>query len=385
VARDELIPFLEQGRGDMAAANITITDERMARVDFSLPTSKPIDELIVTGPGAPHLASLDDLSGRAVHVRRSSSFWNSLEALNEDLVARGLRPVKLVAAHEYLETEDLLEMTSSGLIPITVADSHLADFWADVLPDLVVHRGLGLAQGRHIGWAIRKDASGLKERIDPWIAANREGRLLGNILLKRYLSQNRWVRQPYAKNGNLTPGEDERILVMLELFRQYGQRYDIDWLLVAAQGYQESGLDQSKRSPAGAIGVMQILRSTARDPAVGIESIDELEPNIHAGTRYLRHVMDTYFDGPDIDPQNRLLLSFAAYNAGPTRIRRLQRQAAAEGLDPSLWFRNVELVVAREVGRETVQYVANIYKYYVAFDLILAQMETRKQARAGRR
>jgi membrane-bound lytic murein transglycosylase MltF len=377
VRRDQLIPFLEQGRGDMAAANLTITPERLARVDFSIPTSKPIDEVVVTGPGAPPLASLADLAGKTIHVRRSSSFWISLEALNQDFHSRGLEPIRIVPAHEYLETEDLLEMTGSGLIPMTVADTPLARFWADVVPGLEVREDLKLAEKRRIGWAIRKDAAGLKPVIDAWVAENREGRLLGNLLLKRYLRENRWVRNPSSKQ------DQERLHAMIDLFRRYGEQYDVDWLLVAAQGYQESGLDQSKRSAAGAIGVMQVLPSTARDPAVGISDIEQLEPNVHAGVRYLRHIVDSYFNDPGIDPENRLLFAFASYNAGPTRIRRLRREAARQGLDPNQWFRNVELVVAEQIGRETVQYVTNIYKYYVAFDLLLADERGRGEVRAA--
>jgi membrane-bound lytic murein transglycosylase MltF len=288
-------------------------------------------------------------------------------------------PAELVPAHEYLETEDLLELTSAGVIPITVADSHLAAFWSDVLPDLEVHEDLKLATGTRIGWAIRKDATGLKAVLDPWIEANRQGRLLGNVLLKRYLRENRWVR---ASAG---AAEEARLAPILDHFRHYGGRYGFDWMLVAAQGYQESGLDQNKRSAAGAVGIMQLLPSTARDKAVGIPNIDELEPNIHAGTRYLRHIVDSYFDDPAIDESNRMLFAFASYNAGPSKIRRLRREAQAEGLDPNQWFGNVELIAARRIGRETAQYVANIYKYYVAFDLIEGQRTSRAAARAALR
>lgn len=376
VHRDQLIPFLEQGRGDFAAANLTITSEREGRVDFSIPLSEPIDELVVTGPGGPKLGRLEDLAGRQVHVRRSSSFWNSLERLNASFRSRGLAPVEAVPADEALETEDLLELTSAGLVPITIADSHMAAFWGDVLPDLVVHESLKVSEGARIAWAIRPDAGGLKAKLDPWIERNRQGHLLGNMLLKRYLRENRWVRSPSSEH------DEARFLALLELFERYGARYGFDPLLIAAQGYQESGLDHSRRSHAGAVGVMQVLPSTARDPAVGIEDLEDLESNVHAGTRYLRHVVDRYFDEPGIDGQNRLLFAFAAYNAGPTRIRRLRGQAEAEGLDPNVWFRNVELVVAKKIGRETVQYVANIYKYHVAFELLLAQERARERARA---
>lgn len=378
VERERILEMLAEGRGEIAVANLTVTPEREERVDFTVPTSKPIDEVVVTGAGAPPLSSLDDLSGQRVYVRRSSSFWGSLEGLNESLAARGLAPVVLDAADENLETEDILEMVHVGLVPITVADSHVATFWADALPELQVHAGLRVHEARRVAWAVRKSATGLKEVLDPFVDANRQGTLLGNTLFKRYLQANRWVKNPAAQ------ADRQRFLGMVEFFRRYGERYELDPIMVAAQGYQESGLDQSVRSPVGAVGVMQVMPSTAEDPAVDIPNIEELEPNIHAGTKYLRHLVDVYFDEPGIAPQDRVLFAFAGYNAGPNRINRLRKVATAEGLDGNRWFRNVELIVAREVGREPVQYVANIYKYYVAYSLVLAQPAER-EAQSGRR
>ena len=144
--------------------------------------------------------------------------------------------------------------------------------------------------------------------------------------------------------------------------------------MVAAQGYQESGLDQSARSGAGAIGIMQLLPSTAADPNVGIPDIEEIDNNIHAGTKYLRFVRDRYFDDPAVDDFNATLLTFAAYNAGPARVRQLRAEAAEVGLDPNIWFDNVEVIAAKRIGRETVQYVSNITKYYVAYRLIVNQL-----------
>jgi membrane-bound lytic murein transglycosylase MltF len=371
VSRDQLIPYLVEGRGDIAVGAVTVTGEREEEVDFTVPTSKGVDELVVTGPGSPPLTSLDDLAGKTVHVRRSSSYWGSLEKLSASLEEKGLEPIELDPVDEYLETEDILEMVNAGLVPITVADSHITSFWDDVFSDIVVHEDLKVASGGHYAWAVRKDATGLKEVLDPWIEANREGTLLGNMLMKRYLKDNPWVK------NNTAEQDRQRFRSMVEFFRKYGGEYELEPLLVAAQGYQESGLDQSKRSHVGAVGVMQVMPATANDPSVGIPNIDELEPNIQAGSKYLRHVIDTYFADEGIDETNRLLFAFAGYNAGPNRVNRLRQVAAGEGLDPNVWFRNVEVVVAREVGREPIQYVANIYKYYLAYRLMLERQAER--------
>jgi len=376
VLRDQLIPFLEEGRGDMAVASLTITPERSERVDFSVPAGRNINEVVVTGPRSPALTTLDDLAGSRVFVRPSSSFRESLKELNASFRERGLEEIEISAASEYLETEDLLEMVNAGLIEITIADDYLARFWAQVLPNIVIHEDLAVATGRKIGWAIRRDAAGLKPRVDPFVKANRTGTLLGNMLFKRYLQDTKYVKNALADKDR------QRLDEVIGLFRKYGDRYDFDALMVAAQAYQESGLDQSVVSRAGAIGIMQMLPSTAADKSVGIPDISTTDNNIHAGTKYLRYIVNHYFDDPEIDEVNRTLFAFASYNAGPNRIRRLRAKAAESGYDPNQWFRNVEVVVANEVGREPVRYVSNIFKYYTVYSLLTEQDEIRRRLKA---
>ncbi len=361
VHRDELLPALERGLGDLAAANLTVTPERLERVDFAAPFADTVRELVVTGPSGPVLTTLDDLAGAEVHVRRSSSFWGSLEALNASFVGRGLEPVRIEPAEEFLETEDLLEMVNAGVLPATVADEHIARFWSSVLDNLRVNDGLPIREGGAIAWAVRKDAPRLTAIVSEFARTNQAGTLTANVLLARYLRDNAWVRNPLAG------GDRRRFDTSVELFRTYGERYGFDYLMLTALAYQESQLDQSVRSHVGAIGVMQIKPDTAADPNVGITGIDTIENNIHAGTKYLAFLRERYFADPQIPRLDRHLLLFAAYNAGPARVAKLREEAAEGGLDPNRWFGNVEVVAARRIGRETVQYVANIAKYYVAY------------------
>ena len=218
VLRDQLIPFLEEGRGDMAVASLTITPERTEQVNFSVPAASNVSELVVTGPQSPAMETLDDLAGRRVFVRASSSYWESLNQLNASLSERGLEEIEIAAASEYLETEDLLEMVNAGLIKITIADGYLAKFWSQVLPEIVVHDELAVATGRDLGWAIRRDASGLKERVDRFVKANRTGKLLGNMLFKRYLQDTRFVKNALADKDR------ERLGNVIDLFRKYGEK-----------------------------------------------------------------------------------------------------------------------------------------------------------------
>jgi membrane-bound lytic murein transglycosylase MltF len=169
----------------------------------------------------------------------------------------------------------------------------------------------------------------------------------------------------------------QKYLVTVKLFQKYAAEYDFDYLMLAAQGYQESMLNQKMRSPRGAVGIMQVLPKYAAARPINISDVASTEGNTHAGAKMLRNIADTYFNYPKLDPVNRALFVFAAYNAGPNRIQKLRKEAAETGLDPDVWFGNVELMAAKDIGQETVLYVGNIYKYYVAYKLALEQAQTR--------
>ena len=377
VRRDEIISGLVKGFGDIAVANLTVTPQRQKQVAFSDPLLTDVKELLVTGPAAPPVAGVDDLAGKEVHVRKSSSYYESLMQLNHVFKKAGRPPIKLVFADEMFEDEDLLEMVNAGLIPMIVVDSHKALFWEQIFDEIKVHTDIAVRTGGEIAWAFRKNSPKLKSLVNAFVKNHKKGTLLGNMLFKRYLRDTNYVQNSASEK------ELKKFRAMVQIFKKYAREYDFNYLMIAAQAYQESGLDNSKRSPSGAIGVMQVLPSTAADPNVGISDIKKLENNIHAGTKYLRFIVDRYFKDPSIDKVNRMLFAFAAYNAGPARINDLREKTAKMGLDPNVWFHNVEMAAAREIGRETVQYVSNIYKYYIAYRLVTEQLEKKKKLLEG--
>ncbi|NIQ91594.1 MAG: lytic transglycosylase F [Deltaproteobacteria bacterium] len=363
--RDELLPNLAKGLGDIAAGNLTITPERLKQIDFSDPYFKGVNEILVAGPAASQVKTVEDLSGKEIHVRASSSYYASLKSLNAKFKKAGKKQMKLVLADEYLEDEDLLEMMNANLIPMIIIDSHKGEFWKQIFTDLTLYPDIKVREGGQIAWAVRKNSPKLEEVIDGFMKKHRKGTLMGNILFKRYLKSTKWVR------NSLSDEEFQRFKEAVQFFKKYAEMYDFDWLLIAALAYQESRIDQSKRSPAGAIGVMQLLPSTATDRNVGIQNIEKIENNIHAGVKYLRFMIDRYYAKEPMDRLNKGLFALASYNAGPAKVARLRKEARDMGLDPNVWFRNVEIVAAKRIGRETVQYVSNIYKYYVAYRLIV--------------
>lgn len=362
VTRDRLIPWLTEGRGDLIAANLTRTEARSREVDFSQPWRRDVDEILVSGPEARPVETLHDLSGRTVLVRPKSSYRESIDELNRQLRLSKRRQVRIEDAPGHFETGDMLEMVNAGVVDYAVADDYLARFWAQVLPEITVHDDIVLREGSDIAFAVRNDSPELKGFVDSFLEERRSGTLFGNITFRRYLEDTRWV---------IDSGRDEalkRYARMADLFRRYGNRYELDWLMLLAQGYQESRLDQSARSSAGAVGVMQLLPATAGDLDVG--DITELENNIHAGARYVRWMIDRYYADEPMDADNRLLFALASYNAGPRKVREMRNEAKQLGLDPNVWFDNVEHIAAQRIGRETVAYVSNIFKYHIAFRLV---------------
>ncbi|HHT0549123.1 TPA: transglycosylase SLT domain-containing protein [Klebsiella michiganensis] len=372
VARDQLISALNAGKGDIIAANLTITPARQQEMTFTAPIYSHVQELLLSGPGSPKVENLQKLSGKTVFVRTSSSYYESLVALNARFAQQSLPPITIEPAPEALEDEDLIEMLNAGLIPLTVVDRHKALFWKQVFPNIQVHQNIILRNEGNIGWAVRNNSPQLLALLNEFINKNRQGSKLGNTILLRYLKDARYVKNAAAQK------ERRKFLTMVEIFRKYGDRYDVDWLLMAAQGYQESRLNQSVRSHVGAIGVMQVMPSTGKELKVG--DIKQLDPNIHAGVKYMRWMIDRYYGDEPMTQLDKALFSFASYNAGPARIARLRADTKKRGFDPNVWFGNVEYLAAEKIGSETVSYVSNIYKYYIAYRLIVDEMARKQQA-----
>jgi membrane-bound lytic murein transglycosylase MltF len=334
-------------------------------VDFSLPTRANVSEIVVGNRTSPAITTAADLSGKEVFVRPSSSYAASLAALNATLKGQGKPPVIVKDAPENLEDDDLLEMVNAGLVPFTIVDDYQVELWQKVFPDLRPVKTAAVRTGGSLAVAVRKGNPRLLQEANTWIKTHGQDSWLGRTLDRKYLQNAK-----YATNAT-SQAERKKFRAIVELFRKYGEQYDMDFLLMAAQGFQESRLDQDAKSHVGAIGVMQIMPATGKELAVG--DITQTEPNIHGGVKYMRQLIDREFKDQPIDRLNKGLMAFAAYNAGPGRLRQLRRITKERGLDPNVWFNNVEQITSEKVGRETVTYVSNIYKYYVAYRLVMEQ------------
>ena len=372
---DQIEAALTEGVGDMIASGIVVTPEREKRVAFSTPIQTDVTQIIVTRTSQDQLSTLADLSGKEVYANPLTTYYQNLQKANEQLQNSGKAPMILKAADKNLMDDDLVQMVNAGLIPATATTKQRADLWSQVLDHIQPHPDLVIASGTQLAWVMRKNNPQFKQLVDEFVQSHAVGTSFGSTLLRRYLQNTKWV-------SNSTSAEEMRkFQANLELFQKYAGEYNFDYLMVAAQGYQESLLDQNKKNPSGAVGIMQVIPKNAAASPINIANVATADGNIHAGVKMLRNIEDTYFNDPKIDSVNKTLFVFASYNAGPNRIVRLRKEASDMGLDPNVWFGNVELVAAKDIGQETITYVSNIYKYYVAYKLAVQQRELREKAK----
>ena len=374
VTRDDLLPAVADGHADIAVGNLTITDERRKVLDFvALGGMPPVAEIVVTGPAVRPIRSVDDLSGRRVHVRESSSYHESLVALSRLFEKNGKDPVELALVPDALEDEDLMEMVNAGLVEAIVVDDWKARMWKQALPRIRLNEGAAVRKGGTIGWGIRKHSPHLAAAVGEFEAAFVKKQNLYGQRMRSYFDRMARLNDPAAARDR------KRFEDTIALFRKYGPRYGFDPLMLAAMGYQESQLDQNARSRSGAIGIMQLLPATGASLKVG--DIRVAENNVHAGAKYMDELTAKYLAGAHFDETDRSLFAFACYNAGPGNIGRMRVEARKRKLDPDKWFNNVEVVTAEKLGMQTPTYVRNIYKYFVAYKLMEQVEAERHKAR----
>jgi len=366
---------LDEGLGDLLCTAVIVTPERGKLVDFTIPVKTDVKLVVVTNKNSPSISGINELSGKDVYVIPSTVAKIELERLNQEFKKSSKPEIRVKEVDPNLTEEDLLEMTNAGLIPATVAVDFRAELWSNVYSDIVINSNAVLRKGVDVAWAMRKGSPQLKNILDEFITAHMTGTAFGNTVIRRYFGNGK-----YLKNST-SAAEMKKFESYVKYFQQYGDEYNFDYVMLAAQGYQESMLQQDHVSPRGAVGIMQVLPRYAAAKPISIPDVRTAQNNIHAGTKMLSVIAATYFNDPGIDQKNKTLFTFAAYNAGPSRIVRLRKQAQEQGLDPNKWFGNVELVASKDIGAETVQYVSNVFKYYVAYNLALEQKKIREEGR----
>ena len=363
---------LQNGNGDVIAAAVYITEARKKVVDF-VPLASSVRDVVVAGPDSPPLGSLEDLSGKEVYLFKETLAWDKLAELNTKLSAEKKPNVLLKPADGNLERDDLIEMTNAGLVQYAVAPSQIAGLWKNVFTGLKTYEDFPVTDKLESGWVVRKDSPKLRAMLEEFASTHREGSAYFAQLANTYLKSGRFIK------NNQNAESAKRFNQMKSLFQKYANQYQFPWMLIAAEAYQESGLDQEAKSAVGAIGVMQVMPKTAASPPVNIPDVTKVDQNIQAGVKLLKYIRDDYFKNDQMDPLNKTLMTLAAYNAGPARIKQCRQLTRDMSLNPNIWFKNVEYAVAKKVGAETVGYVSNIYKYYLGWKLMTEREAARTQ------
>ncbi|HKJ77034.1 MAG TPA: transglycosylase SLT domain-containing protein, partial [Gammaproteobacteria bacterium] len=366
--RKALLEWVREGRADLAAASLTITDDRKGNgIAFSRAYHK-VSELLVTRKDDADLQSLADLNGRTVVVRRSSAYWDTLERLREE----NDLDFELKAAPEDLETEQIIARVAKGEYDLTAADSHIVDIeltWRDD-----IRSAFALGDPRPHGWAVRSANSKLLQAVNAYLKKEYRG-LFYNVTYKKYFENPKRIRLQAETRADR--GADGALSPYDELARKYAQRYGLDWRLVVSQMYQESRFDPTAKSWAGALGLMQVLPRTAKE--LGLTDLRDPETGLHAGIRYLDWLRKRF--EPELNVADRTWFALAAYNAGVGHVRDARRLARKKGWDPDRWFDNVEKAMlllsqkkyARQAahgyvrGREPVNYVRQIRERFQAY------------------
>ena len=363
VPENLLIPSLRAGLGDIVAAGTRITPESQSKVDFTIPYLGSVSEVLVSHSRSPPIQHIEDLSNRRIHIQYGWESSKTLRRINARLLIRNLPPMQHVESHAILSSEDILELINAGIIELSIVESHIAHIWAEMFPNITIHELPEISAHTPIAWMVRRNNPELKASLNRFLLNRRRGSHFGNIYYRQYFKETKWIRHPQALTDRA------KFSRFVPLFRKYGARYSFDWMLLAAVAYQESQMNHNRQSPAGAVGLMQVMPTTANDASIGIYDLDNPERNVHAGSKYLALLRDIYFADPAILPHDRICLILAAYNAGPNRIQQCRRLAAKLGYDPNKWFRHTEIAAMRLIGSETVRYVSNIQKYYLAYSL----------------
>ncbi|WP_293143818.1 lytic transglycosylase F [Moritella sp.] len=361
VPSSQIISLLAQGYGDIAIGPLMTPQRQQNQVTHTEPIYTDHQLLLVSHKSTKEYQDIKQLSGKEIWIRRNSIYHQQLQHINKQLFHLNEPPIYINIVSDELEDLEILDMVDNKQIFMTMTSNHSLRLWKRLYKNIKIHPKLAVGSRIPSTWAVRNHTPQLTRSLNQFIAKHKKGTKIGNILHRRYLVRHPWLKKVIHQQF------ENRYLETEQIIKKYAKQYKFDWQLILAQAYQESRLNQKAISHRGAVGVMQVLPSTANEPYINIKNINQVDANIHAGVKYLHFMQQRYFSHDKITKIDSLLLSFAAYNAGPAKLIRLRKRALKEGLNPNIWFNHVEKIAAEVIGRETVDYVNNIYKFYITY------------------
>jgi len=341
---DYLLDSLESGMGDLAAGNITVTQSRKARVDFSpeifrtrmvlvqrLPENKK--KLSRAQIKARMVQDALELNGKTIYVNANSSFYERISNL---IIENGL-DINLQTVESGLGTDELIRMVAEQQIDYTVVDENVARIHLAFYDNIDISVPLSLSQS--IAWAIPKGNEGLKNLLEKWVEERKNSSKFKAIYNKYFGSTSTLQsRENFIaiSKGQISPYD--------ELIKKHAARIEWDWLLVAALINKESKFNPDVVSPFGATGLMQLMPKTGARFGVSEELLTNPDLNIMAGTRFLMW-LDKFWESRIYDPEERVNFVLASYNAGQGHVLDAMKLADKFGLDSQKWFDNVEVMM----------------------------------------
>lgn len=381
VRQDQMMQRISDGYGDIAMG-VSPTNDFRRYVDFTIPEKLWLKEISVTRSGSKPIEKIEDFAGRFIWVRESSSYYESLKVINTYLKAMKLKPITIIKADEFLTDADLVDMVSKGEILATIVNDSKLVVWKRMFKGVSFNTEVPLKVNGTLAWAIRHESKLLYREVNLFLRQYRDGTKNGKPIYDKYMRTSPTYVSRYSRPANEWLGiKADTFLKYSRIFRNYGDKYNIDWMLLMAQSYQESTLNPDARSNRGAVGIMQVLPSTASEWYININSVHDIDNNVHAGTKYMRYMLDNYFGEKSIDVGEKILFALASYNCGPNRIMKYRREAKDNGLDPNKWFDNVEKIAMEHSALETVKYVRNISSLYVSYQNVYTLQQQKKNAR----
>jgi membrane-bound lytic murein transglycosylase F len=352
IAKDinKIFELLNNGKGDIAAAGLTITKERTKKVDFTeyhntirqvLVQRKPpnwrlmkkheIDDMLIRNP--------IELIGKKVHVRRASSYYSRLKNLSEEIGG----DIKIVEVPGNVATEKIIKQVANGEIEYTVADENIALINQAYYPILDVETPVSFPQ--RIAWAVRKTSPKLLVVVNQWINDMKE-KVDYYVIYNKYFKNRREYRERLESDYfSISGGSISRFDAII---KQYADSLGWDWRLFASQIYQESRFNPKAKSWAGAVGLMQMLPETARE--YGAKNIYDTHENLKASANYLKWLLNYWEDIED--ETERVKFAMASYNCGFGHIEDAQKLAEKYDAESDVWTDQVNQYILKLSEKE---------------------------------
>jgi membrane-bound lytic murein transglycosylase MltF len=365
-SRSTILDRLVAGHGDLAVANLTITEERLKKVDFAAPIATGVQEIIVAAPNSPVLHTLQDLSGKTIFTRSFSSYHEHLLRLNKQFAAEGLAPVHIETVADELEDDNLLAIVGEGLIPYMVLDQRKLELWQDVYNNVVPYPNLAIDTNGEIAWVLRKNSPQLLKIVSDFSLHHQNAPIDLTALRES-------TKKDVLHFNNLTEENIQRFVQLYPVFVKSGTKYGINPLLLAALAFEQSGFSEEKVGNNGELGIMQLAPFIERE--VDVEPTEEdaqaLELHITAAAKYLASLRENNFMDLADDPKNQMIFVLAAYLNGPEKINEMRWITGKMGKNGNKWFNEVNVTVSRLVGRESVRAVRAIALYLVTYRMAI--------------